>query len=228
MSQSEVSNETRHIVVGCNSYIWSILSRSTWLNFRAFHAISHRELEGFKFYANDSVWIFSYSRVVAENDTMFRCLAAAGVSNVVYVTSASTNVISITNCYEYPRIKQLAHESAIRICDAKVLSIGLFYTDQKSLPGGITASTSAKELALFMGAPSWADDGEVTHLFRAIERPFATGRELFIYKRYGELQRLCGSFPCLMRPIDLVLRIFGMRWYGYLYLSNRLWFTTTL
>ena len=51
--------------------------------------------------------------------------------------------------------------------------------------------------------------------------------EALLYRLYGRLQALCGSRPCLLRPLDLLLRGLGMRWYGYTHLSNRLWTSKT-
>lgn len=223
----EPHNHGRQIVIGRNSHIWSVLSCSELLDASVFQAIGHRELQDFQFSSQDTVWILSYSRNPAENEAILQRLKKAGVAQVAYVTSASTNVSDITECYEYPRVKRLAHQTAIHQCRAKVLSIGLFYTDETELPCGTTAATSSKEMGEFMSAPHWDDQAEFTRLFRPITRPFKNRMEKALYISYGKLQKLCGSYPCLMRPFDLVLRTLNMRWYGYLYLSNRLWFTTT-
>jgi hypothetical protein len=220
-------HHSRHIVIGRNSYIWSVLSRSGLLDTSIFQAIGHREINNFQFTSQDTIWVLSYSRIPSENRAILQRLKEAGVTNVVYITSASTNVTHITKCYEYPRIKQQAHQLAINLCQAKVLSIGLFYTDEVELPCGTTAATSAQEMAKFMITPNWDNHAEPTRLFRPITRPFNNRLEKKLYILYGKLQELCGSYPCLMRPFDLVLRTLNMHWYGYLYLSNRLWFTMT-
>lgn len=217
----------RRIVVGRNSHIWSVLSQSKLIDTQAYQAIGHRELSDFQFSSQDTVWILSYSRNPVENEAILQRLKEAAVANVCYITSASTNVVRITECYEYPRVKRLAHQSAITTCQAKVLSIGLFYTEENDLPSGTTAATSAKELANFIENPVWEPQAEFTRLFRPISRPFKNELEKRLYISYGKLQKLCGSYPCLMRPFDLVLRTLNMRWYGYIYLSNRLWFMTT-
>jgi hypothetical protein len=69
------------------------------------------------------------------------------------------------------------------------------------------------------------DDREV-HLFKMVSRDFGSGFERTLFLIYGHVQWLLRRFPCALRPVDLVLRALGYRWYGYLLLSNRLWATT--
>lgn len=226
-NQVEFNNSGRHIVIGRNSRIWSVLVRLGLLDVKIFQAIGHQELSEFQFVPQDTVWIFSYSRNPEENEAILQHLARLKVAVVVYVTSASTNVTCITDCYEYPWVKSQAYLAAIKICKANVLSIGLFYTHETELPCGTTAATSAQELAEFMSAPSWDHQAEFTRLFSPVTRPFQNQLEERLYASYGKLQKLCGSYPCLMRPFDFALRMMNMRWYGYLYLSNKLWFTKT-
>jgi hypothetical protein len=225
-NQVEVNKSGRQIVIGRNSKIWSVLTQQGLLDTQIYQAIGHRELSEFQFVPQDTVWVFSYSRNPTENDALLLHLANLKLARVVYVTSASTNVATITNCYQYPLVKSQAHLTAIKICKANILSIGLFYTQETELPCGTTAATSAQELAEFMSAPSWDHQVEFTRLFTPVTRPFKSRLEERLYVSYGKLQTLCGSYPCLLRPYDLVLRTLNMRWYGYLYLSNKLWFTT--
>ena len=216
----------RQIIIGRNSKIWSVIGSDKKLG--ATIAIGHSEVASFDFNVNDRVWIFSYSRLPSENQNMFEHLHDKGVKDIVYISSSSTNVISITNCYSYPRIKKQAADDAIRICNARVLTIGLFYENEKNLPSGRLVVTSAEELAKFMSSPTLPQPGSTTLLFRRIEQPFLSFLERQLYKIYGSLLSFFGSMPCLLRPLDFLLRGMGYYWYGYFYLSNKLWFSTTL
>jgi hypothetical protein len=60
-------------------------------------------------------------------------------------------------------------------------------------------------------------------LFDIVSRAFSGTTEAAIHRAYGLLLRACGAWPCLLRPLDALLRALGIRWYGYVYLSNRLW-----
>lgn len=219
------SSEYRQIIIGRNSKIWSIIGNK---NLGAAIAIGHSEVTSFDFNVNDRVWIFSYSRLPHENQKIFECLHSCGVREIIYISSSSTNVISTTNCYAYPRIKKQAADDAIRMCNARVLTIGLFYENENSLPSGRSVVTSAEELLEFMVNPTLPQPGSTTLLFRRIEKPFATFHERQLYKMYGSLLSIFDSMPCLLRPLDFALRGMGYNWYGYFYLSNKLWFTTIL
>ncbi len=226
MKSSEKFSSCKQVIIGRNSHIWSVISKSKQINTLGFQAISHNEVEDFTFSPLDTVWVLSYSRIPTENEYILKYLRDSGVSKVVYITSASTNIADITNCYEYPQVKCLAHQAARKICDAEILSIGLFYSEKNELPSGKTMATSANELITFMLNPCWSTRAELTALFQPIERPFRSSLEKGLFTLYGKLQKICGPYPCLLRPVDVILRAFNMRWYGYLYLSNQLWFTT--
>jgi hypothetical protein len=215
----------RLIILGRNSKVWQSLKKSNLLINTPILAIGHAELTTFRFFPGDNVLVFSYSRSVKENFLLLDYLSKQNKVSVFYISSASTNVTSITRCYSYPRIKQQALEDAIRICNAKIINIGWVYNVVTELPSGLTAATSVDEIAMLIqeGMPS---SDRLLNLFHLVERPFQREFEQKLYRWYGKLIRGCGSYPCLLRPLDLILRILGMRWYGYLYLSNRLWSTT--
>jgi hypothetical protein len=222
---AEVILAKRLIVLGRNSKVWQSLKKSHFLVSTPILAIGHAELTTFRFLSGDNVLVFSYSRSAKENFLLLEHLSKQNKVSVFYISSASTNVTSVTRCYNYPRVKQQALEDAISICNAKIINIGWFYNVVEELPSGLTVATSVDEIAMLIqeGMPS---SDRFLNLFHLVERPFRSGFEKKLYSLYGVLMKGCGRYPCLLRPIDLILRILGMRWYGYLYLSNRLWSTT--
>ncbi len=218
------SDVVRLVVIGRNSKVWQMLSRRDAIAKRVRDAIGHRDLPTFQFTPSDRVWVLSYSRRPEENTALLERLRAAGVGDVIYVSSSSTIIAGAAPCYEYPRVKQLAEIEAWRLLKARVLTIGLVYEDPAELPAGDNIATAYGELADFMLAPSWPDeDGRRKHLFRVVRRPFASALEGTLYRLYGRLMAGARSRPCLLRPIDFLLRALHMRWYGYVYLSNRTW-----
>jgi hypothetical protein len=218
----------RQIVLGRNSKVWRELAQHPKLKDREFIAIGHAELESFTFLATDRVWVFSYSRNQQENEALLNSLQRAKVAEVVYVSSSSVKVAAKTNCYEYPRVKLKAEQFALSNPAAKVLTIGLVYNLETELPAGENIATSIGEIAGFMAAPSWLGQSQrTTHLFKTVSRDFSGAIEKLAYDAYGKLIFACASYPCALRPIDLLLRVFRMRWYGYVYLSNQLWISTT-
>jgi hypothetical protein len=218
----------REVVLGRSAKIWQAIARRPGMAERFQHAVGHAELGAFVFTPQDRVWVFAYSRAPRENTAMLSFLARAGVAEVVYVTSSSTIIAPLTDCYEYPRAKKQAEDEAFAMPHGRVLTLGLVVETEEELPAGANAATTIDEIARFMLAPQWRlADGKRTHLLRIVQRPFegagggAFEREL--YALYGALMSLLARKPCVLRPLDLVLRVLGMRWYGYTFLSNRLW-----
>jgi hypothetical protein len=173
------------------------------------------------------VWVFSYSNQSAENALLLNYLKQAGVAEVVYVSSSSTIVCNLTACYKYPRIKHHAELQTLNLPNAKVLTIGLMFDELTQLPAGTNVATRFEELAEFIHAPSWPSArGRRNHLLRVVHRPFQHTWERWAYRGYGFLMQAVGCWPCVLRPVDFLLRALGARWYGYVYLSNKLWIST--
>lgn len=218
----------REVVLGRGAKIWRSISRRPGVAERFTHAIGHQELATFAFTPEDRVWVFAYSRQPRENAAMLARLRQAGVAEVVYVTSSSTIIAPLTSCYEYPRAKKLAEDEAFALPQGRVLTLGLVVESEDELPGGANAATTIDEIARFMLAPAWPlAQGKRAHLLRIVRRPFGGAVEQAFYGLYGVLMTMLARKPCLLRPLDLLLRVLGMRWYGYTFLSNRLWTQST-
>ncbi|WP_224703645.1 hypothetical protein [Devosia aquimaris] len=216
----------RNIVLGKNSTVWQALCTDSRLA-SGFKAIGHSELDSFAFAPGDRVWVLSYARDLDANRAMFARLATETDIHVFYISTATANVDAVTDCYQYPRVKRACEQLSQSLLNAHIVTIGVVYRDPSELPGGTTMATSLDEIAAFMAAAVIAEEsGGITLLFSAITRPFANALERSVHAGYGWLQARIG-WPCLLRPVDIVLRALGWRWYGYLYLSNRLWLTTT-
>jgi hypothetical protein len=218
--------ECREVVVGRNSKVWHRLSASKSIRDRFKLAIGHRDVGRFIFTPADRVWIFSYSRSPSENAELLRNILDAGINEIVYVSSATTNVAAISRCYEYPRVKRMAECDVEKIGIARIVALGVVYGELSELPQGSTVVTSLLDLERFLLHPTWNDSDRRVNLFRLIEMPFAGRIESLIYTAYGSALWRLRKFPCLLRPIDVVLRAFGIKWYGYVYLSSRLWSST--
>jgi hypothetical protein len=215
----------RIVILGKNSKVWTLLKKSNFLAELPIFSIGHGDVGDFEFLPLDQIWVLSYSRVPSENYYLLKKLSNINNISVFYVSSASININSITQCYNYPKIKQQAQEDAVRLCNARIITIGWFYGAVTELPSGLTAATSVHQLAVAI-RNIYNNLEQPVNLFRMVDRPFLTSFEKKLYVLYGQLIKRCGRFPCLLRPIDFVLRLVGIRWYGYLYLSNKLWSMT--
>ncbi len=208
------------MIIGRNAKIWAQLA--TYPALQGAIALGHKDVASFEGAPGDVVWILSYAREPAQNSALFETLKerlAAG-TRVVYVSTATANVAQMTGCYTYPRVKRLAEEDATKILDARIVRIGLVHETPEELPAGHSAVTSVAQLAEAMAAPPSQE--ALLRLYEMQSRPFGSGLESTAYSVYGALQRLVGRHPCLLRPVDVLLRALGWRWYGYLYLSNRM------
>ncbi len=216
----------RHIIVGRNSTVWNRLKSDARLSQNSIVAISHSELSAFRFEPSDQVWVFSYSRNGAENLALLSILKNAAVERIVYISSSSVRVMTHTDCYEYPRVKQSAELAALAIPNARVLTLGLVYGEESELPGGTHIGTSLTDIVSFFNHPVWPAQEKSVRLFKMVTRPFGSRAEKFAYQLYGWALQGLGRYPCILRPVDLLLRALGVRWYGYTYLSTRLWTST--
>jgi hypothetical protein len=222
---STAATTPRDVVIGAGSRVWQTLAPHLGADAARFIALRHADAARFEYRAGDRVWILAYSRRPEENLKLFEHLrGAASSADFIYVASSACIVTRVTRCYEYPRVKQQAAEAARRVLDARVLTLGLVHEQLADLPRGSNAATSLDQLGRFMRAPAWpaARDAGLP-LFCIVSRPFSGAAETALYRAYGLLLRACGAWPCLLRPMDAVLRALGIRWYGYVFLSNRLW-----
>lgn len=219
----------RDVFVGRHSSVWQTLSRCTAIAPPRVQAIGHEDVGTFGFTSADRVWVLSYSRSPDANRALLDKLSRRLVREIVYVSSSSTIVAAVTACYEYPRVKLRAELDALALpATTRVLTIGMMYESELQLPGGRNVATSYAELAKFVAMPEWPEEGGRRKcLFRVVERPFGSSLERWAYWAYAQLMRLLASRPCILRPLDLILRALGVRWYGYVHLSNRLWTSTT-
>ncbi|HEY8509888.1 MAG TPA: hypothetical protein VIL32_16105 [Steroidobacteraceae bacterium] len=218
----------REVVIGRNSKVWRALATRGRLADRFAIAIGHADLEGFAFTPADRVWVFAYSRDPQDNTRLLQTLARYPLREVVYVSSASTIVTRYTRCYGYPRVKQLAEREAQQLLNARILTLGIVYDSLQELPPGCSAATSLSSIEEFLLAPHWPQDaGTRMNLFELTSRPFVRRWEAALHRIYGAVQWQLRRWPCLLRPVDCVLRALGMRWYGYIHLSNRLWISMT-
>ncbi|WP_155763308.1 hypothetical protein [Polynucleobacter asymbioticus] len=184
-------------------------------------AIGHSEIASFDFNQSDLVWIMSYSKSTLENNEMFRLLSLTGAKDFIYISSASVNVVNDTKCYRYPNAKFAAEFNAISILGARILRIGLIYTDLCTLPAGLTMATSIAMLSNYIGEISNGKPFNTSNLFTPTYRPFINIFEKYLYNLYGYLMNFFWFYPCMLRPIDYFLRSMNMKWYGYLFLSNK-------
>ena len=107
------------------------------------------------------------------------------------------------------------------------LRLGIVHKEESELPGGQNLATSERQIAEFLLRPHFPSttDGLI-NLFDLVDRPFRNSLEARLHRVYGTTLWAVRRFPCVLRPLDMVLRALGIRWYGYVQLSNHLWIST--
>lgn len=218
----------RILFIGKNSSIWQRLSQDpAWIDGIG-PVLGHADVAGFDFQPDDQVWIFSYSRVNAENIALFEQLKERGARQVYYVSTASSNVMQITSRFTYPRAKSVAAEAAQRILGARTVLLGYVVENLSESPSGWAAIVTLDELSAAMrGYGGSFTSGAPIRLFTMREAPFRSRLEAVLYHCYFRLAFALGRYVFLLRPVDIILRALGYRWYGYFGMSNHLWSTTT-
>lgn len=214
----------RLVIVGRNSKVWKALRQH--FSFDTLIEESHASVAGLRLMPDDRVWIFAFSRVDEENEALVRGLKEAGAKQVWYVSTATANVAEQTGCYSYPRAKKAAEGMAAAILGAQIVRFGLVYRDEDQIPSGISATTSLASIYQALHASLGVAPEVPTNLFERHEQEFSNSIEKVAYRLYGAVIARLPN-PCLLRPVDLLLRLLGWKWYGYVYLSNRSWFSTT-
>lgn len=218
----------RLVVIGKNSILWSRIGdrvRSRHLNTLA---VGHRDLASVRLNASDRIWIFSYAQDVNENAALFDVIAAQGGSNCYYLSSATANIADNVRCYRYPLVKRAGELDAELRLGAIPVRIGLIHDNTNELPAGNSAVTQLDLLieAMISDDVDFARCGSLIQLYTLESKLFSSAMERFAYIWYGKLLRACGSYPCVLRPLDVVLKLFGWRWYGYFRMSNDICFST--
>jgi len=222
---AEPRDDYREVVIGKNSRVWRSACVDGRVGQRFGICISHTELHGFAFTRQDRVWVFAYSRRVEENSRLLEMLSKAGVREIVYVSTATTIVTRFTHCYSYPRVKLAAENQARHLTGARVLTLGVVYERAEELPAGPALATSQDSIKSFLLEPVWDVNGD-RQLFELVSRPFTSRFEAALHQAYGTIIGRVRRWPCVLRPLDLLLRLAGIRWYGYIYLSTQVWIAT--
>lgn len=217
----------KRILIGKNSTLWNNLSSDPSVVKRFDAVISHKDLAAHAFDPESEIWILSYSRQNQENQKLIDTIGLHHTGRVFYFSTAAANVCQITNCYQYPRVKYAAAAyAAAHLKSVTIVHLGFVYGDPEELPSGHTAAISREDLAQFFREGIRGQHDNV-HLFKMVDKLHGSNIEKALHRLYDFLQKRCGRFPCALRPLDLIVRAFGWKWYGYANLSNRLWSLTT-
>ena len=217
------------VVVGSNSKAWKCLRRDSDVICRVYESVielqtrdlfvQHVEDKASRCTAPVDVLIFSFSPIMLDNlCLMHACTTQFSTANIVYISSLSVRANSVCRHYNYPKMKaeceklasefnfkilRLANVAASEQVYVEISKCHLgYYTTAHELLGGIAechknALVEAYAKRQKSGVPLWLTP---------------------IYLVYSTLYRLNPSLLIVMRPIDVLLRKLGSKYYGYNYI----------
>jgi hypothetical protein len=204
----------RKIIIGKNSKLFKNYSVEFTERFDFF--LSHTDIERFKFESNDCVLLLSYPNSKPQLDIMKNSLLKLTHSKVIILSTCAVIVSKLTNCYFYPKIKLLQEKYV-----AEVLNNFLIYrvgTIVRERDYNKYIGTCVLDSKVFFNELDSFIKFDFEHrIITSVKTlDFEGGTiEKFIYKNYCFLISTLSFCPCILRPLDLILRIFGRSWYGY-------------
>lgn len=207
-------------IIGKNSSVCKRLAKKIPLENYRF--LGHQDISDVTFQQNDVLFIFSYSLNRQVNADFLTSIHKRGGKNIVLMSSVASKVATLTQCYNYPTIKYMSEELVLEKLGGVVIQLGSVVEDSRELPSGTNYCTTLDELADFINqyqpSPSRA-----IRLFSVIDIPFKSQLDAFLYRSYQVLINRLNRYPCLLRPVDLLLKLSGYRWYGYTALLKKVW-----
>ncbi|CAM8346238.1 hypothetical protein MCERHM63_00828 [Candidatus Methylopumilus planktonicus] len=203
------------ILIGKNSGLY----RNFKLYFDGFidEAISHRDLHKIKFSKSDVLIILSFTFNKNSQDYFINLLKKTSASQVIVFSTAACLVSEKIKCYAYPDFKLQSEKNFMKaIPETVIFRFGTiidyqsrhFYrgTYVTEISDVVNAIKSAIKLNL---------KSKVISMYSFCKFTNKNSFEYLLYKFYCKLI-LRMSCPCLLRPLDLILRlVFGYKWYGY-------------
>jgi len=176
------------------------------------HSDIQNELNSGVVYKN--IFLFSFSYKMQENMSMIEKIKLFSVESEVYIIS-STSVFAyrISPFYKYPGIKSKMDSYAISN-GFHILRIGYVVDDERSLNSGEYLITHPNDICDFIDSPLKASKSRAVDLFKYVNLPMNIFYKIF-YSVYLFALFHLGRYAFVLRPVDLILKVAGVKWYGY-------------
>ena len=188
------------LIVGANSRLAKALGE-----FPDSDIVSHRNIPGEGTYG--AIYIFAYSFVMEENISLLDKVAKLTSPTIILISSITT-LIGQQYKFRYPTIKRKCE----KLAEDKgfiIVRIGLVLETMPKIPiSGSYVVTPLAEIRNMIKAGS-----SVCPKLEIIS--FWGGKGQLLEEYYVRLLKILGPVSFLIRPIDLVLKVFGQSWYGY-------------
>ena len=202
------------ILIGKNSNLYKNYKDS----FNSFVdiAISASDLESYSFNENDSLIILSYGKSKKSIDLLAYNLSSLNVKFFLLISTCTTVVLEKTKCYAYPAIKQYQERLFVqKLKNVSILSVGTIVdekADKEHHGTCITKATVFFKICEDIIRSTQSKKYLVEYEFSKFSNESSV--EYKIFRAYKSLITLL-PLPCLLRPLDILLKYFGCKWYGY-------------
>ena len=95
-----------------------------------------------------------------------------------------------------------------------ILRIGYVVNDERPLNGGEYLITHPDDICNFIDSPLKVNKSNTVDLFKYISLPMNSFYKIF-YSFYLSALFYLGEYAFVLRPVDLILKVAGVKWYGY-------------
>lgn len=194
------------IVIGKNSFIASDVLKGSV-------AISHAEVRDNKELENNVIVVFSWSRKLSENLTLADQIIANKPTKIIFISSV-TALLKEVDAWNYPRSKKIVeryYQSQHSL--TSIIRIGLYEGshDFDKLVGRIPKTSNEYLRATINDEANKENSGQVINCWEIEDVIIKKWQQLLI-DFYIILFRFS---KILARCVDVILRIIGVKLYGY-------------
>ena len=204
----------RKIIIGKNSNLYKNY-KNDFLSFFDF-AISHNEIASFHFLPNDFIFVLSYPRSISGIKKMVILMKQLKNNKILLLSTCSAILNNITSCYYYPKIKFLQEKYFSKTFHNLIIfRVGTVI--RKNDYDNYYGLCVINDKVFFRMIREFIKRNPKEQLVTRFDILDFKGSffESHLYDIYCRLIFSLIPFPCILRPLDVILRLFNIRWYGY-------------
>jgi hypothetical protein len=205
----------RYILIGCNSKLYNNFKRN--FNKLVQFSISHKEIHTFLFRENDIVIVLSYGKNKQKNKEFYKNLSKINVGLFIILSTTSSYLANKIKCYEYPSNKLYIENLAIKLLKRHVvIRAGVIVNRRMSEEfQGLIQTPISKLIKTLKELKNIRPVKILINLGQFKDFKNKNSIEYYFYLKYKLLIHNL-KYPCIIRPLDLILKVFfSYKWYGY-------------
>lgn len=201
-----------NLLVGKNSIIYNYILSKYNYNFNCV-AVSTNEIFNIDLNLYNKIYIFSYKTNNYENEKLFKYISDYKKISIVLISSVSVLVTQKTFFYAYPKIKFFQEYFLMKHCKRyNIIRLGRFdYGKRVNSPDLIST------VDMLLSAMMQPVNNDIINAFVVNDHKLSNFNRYYLYLlKYNSIRPLT-------RLIDLILKIFNYKFYGYTALTYYLY-----